>query len=272
MDNRPIGIYDSGIGGLTGLKTLRKLLPEEDYVFFGDSGRMPYGPRPIEELRRIAEQDMDFLAGFNVKAILAACGTISSAARPVLAAYPIPAFGVVDPALDAMAAVPGDKPLCIIATAASIQSGEFTENLWKRCLEVSGHTREVVGVPCPEFAPMIEAGHIRRSDPVLKDCVARALEPIRGRDFGALLLGCTHYGIIKDAIRDYLGEDVPLLSASECAARALRDYLVQNDLTGGGRGEVRFFVSGDRRQFDAFAENYLERGPVHAEQAPIMEL
>ena len=143
MDNRPIGIYDSGIGGLTGLKTLRKLLPEEDYVFFGDSGRMPYGPRPIEELRRIAEQDMDFLAGFNVKAILAACGTISSAARPVLAAYPIPAFGVVDPALDAMAAVPGDKPLCVIATAASIHSGEFTDALSKRC----GYSREIVGVP-----------------------------------------------------------------------------------------------------------------------------
>ena len=133
MDNRPIGVYDSGIGGLTGLKALRKLLPGEDFVFFGDSGRMPYGPRPRDELRRIAKQDMDFLAQFDVKAILAACGTISSAARPVLAEYPIPAFGVVDPALDALAAVPGDKPLCIIATAASIHSGEFTDALAERC-------------------------------------------------------------------------------------------------------------------------------------------
>ena len=267
MDNRPIGIYDSGIGGLTGLKALRSLLPGEDCVFFGDSGRMPYGPRPIEELRRIAKQDMDYLASFGVKAILAACGTISSAARPVLAEYPIPAFGVVDPALDAMAAVPGDKPLCIIATAASIRSGEFTEVLQKRCPE-----REIVGLPCPEFAPMIEAGHIRRGDPVLRDCVARTLEPIRGRDFGALLLGCTHYGIIEDAIRDYLGADVPLLSASKCAARALRDYLIQNDLAGGEEGGVRFLVSGSLEQFDAFAGPYLERGPVHAEQAPVMEL
>ena len=268
MDNRPIGIYDSGIGGLTGLKALRKLLPGEDYVFFGDSGRMPYGPRPIEELRRIAKQDMDLLAGFNVKAILAACGTISSAARPTLAAYPIPAFGVVDPALDAMAAVPGDKPLCVIATAASIHSGEFTDALAKRCR----YSREIVGVPCPEFAPMIEQGHIQRHDPVVTDAVQRALEPIKGKDFGALLLGCTHYGIIEEAIRDFLGEDVPLLSASECAAKALCDYLIQNDLTGGERGEARFFVSGDARRFDAFAEPYLERGPVHAEQVPIMEL
>ena len=147
MDNRPIGVYDSGIGGLTGLKALRKLLPGEDFVFFGDSGRMPYGPRPRDELRRIAKQDMDFLAQFDVKAILAACGTISSAARPVLAEYPIPAFGVVDPALDALAAVPGDKPLCIIATAASIQSGEFTDALAERCR----HSREIVGVPGPRL-------------------------------------------------------------------------------------------------------------------------
>lgn len=268
MDNRPIGIYDSGIGGLTGLRALRRLLPKEDYVFFGDSGRMPYGPRPIEELRRIAGQDMDFLAGFNVKAILAACGTISSAARPVLAAYPIPAFGVLEPALDAMAAVPGDRPLCIIATAASIHSGEFTDALAQRC----GYRREIVGVPCPEFAPMIEQGHIRRDDPVVTAAVRRALEPIKGRDFGALLLGCTHYGIIEDAIRDYLGADVPLLSASDCAAKALRDYLVQKELTGDSGGTVRLFDSGDLRQFEAFAVPYLQMGPLSVEAAPMMEL
>ena len=266
MDNRPVGIYDSGIGGLTGLKALRRLLPEEGFVFFSDSARMPYGPRPAEELRRIARQDMDFLAQFDVKAILAACGTISSAARQVLADYPIPAFGVVDPALDAMAAVPGEKPLGILATAASIQSGEFTEALRRRC-----PGREVAGLPCPEFAPVIEAGHIRRDDPLLRTCVARALEPVRGVDFGALLLGCTHYGIIEEAIRDFLG-DVPLLSASECAARALRDHLEQNGLTGGAGGGSRYFVSGDREAFERFAESYLECGPVRAERAPIMEL
>lgn len=268
MDSRAIGVYDSGIGGLTGLKALRRLLPGEDFVFFSDSGRMPYGPRPREELCRIAKQDMDFLAQFDVKAILAACGTISSAAKPVLAAYPIPAFGVLTPALDTLSALPGKKPIAIIATAASIHSGEFTEALARRCR----YDREIVGVPCPEFAPMIEAGHIRPDDPVLIDCVERALAPIRGREFEAVLLGCTHYGIIEEAIRDYLGQDAPLVSASECAARAVRDYLVQNGLTGGGSGTVRYYVSGDTRAFDAFANNYMEWEPVHAEQAPIMEI
>ena len=133
MDTRPIGVYDSGIGGLTGLKALRALLPGEDFVFFGDSGRMPYGPRPKEELCRIAAQDMDFLSRYGVKAILAACGTISSAAKRVLESYPVPAFGVLEPALDAMAAVKGDGPLAVIATAASIKSGEFTDALRRRC-------------------------------------------------------------------------------------------------------------------------------------------
>ena len=236
MDTRPIGVYDSGVGGLTGLRALMRLLPGENFVYFSDSGRMPYGPRPLTELRRIAVQDMDYLARFDVKAILAACGTISSAAREEIAAYPIPAFGVLTPALDAMAAVPGGGPLCILATAASIASGEFTGALREKC----GGAREIVGLACPEFASTIEAGHIRADDPVVRECVERA--------------------------------DVPLLSAADCGAKALRDYLVQNDLTGGERCARRFFVSGDVPAFERFAEPYLQIGPVHAEQAPVMEL
>lgn len=268
MDSRPIGVYDSGVGGLTGLRALLRMLPGEDFVYFSDSGRMPYGPRPRSQLRRIAVQDMDYLASFGVKAILAACGTISSAAKEELAAYPIPAFGVVTPALDAMAQVPGDGPLAIIATAASIASGEFTDALREKC----GMKREIVGVPCPEFAPLIESGHTRRDDPLVRECVARALASIKDQIFDAVLLGCTHYGFIEEAIRDTLGEDVKLMSAADCGAQALRDYLVQNDLTGGERFERRFFVSGDVSAFEAFAEPYLQIGPVQAEQAPIMEL
>ena len=268
MDSRPIGVYDSGVGGLTGLRALLRMLPGEDFVYFSDSGRMPYGPRPLPELRRIAVQDMDYLASFSVKAILAACGTISSAAKEELAAYPIPAFGVLTPAIDAMAAVPGDGPLAVIATAASISSGEFTDALRKKC----GMKREIVGVPCPEFAPLIESGHTRRSDPLVQECVARALASIKDQKFDAVLLGCTHYGFIEEAIRDTLGEDVKLLSAADCGAQALRAYLVQNDLTGGERFGRRFYVSGDARAFEAFAEPYLQIGPVQAEQAPIMEL
>ncbi len=266
MDSRPIGVFDSGIGGLTGLKALRHMLPEEDFVFFADTGRMPYGPRPQEELCRIARQDMDFLAGFDVKVILAACGTISSAARQVLASYPVPAFGVVEPALQAMAAVEGDGPLGILATAASIESGQFTAPLRALC-----PGREVVGLPCPEFAPLIEAGHIRPEDPVLREAIGRALAPAAGLSFDAVLLGCTHYGIIEESLRPFL-PGVKLLSASECGAAAVRSHLETAGLTGGGSGSVRFYISRDPAEFNAFAERFLEIGPVHAEQLPVMEL
>lgn len=267
MDNRPIGIYDSGIGGLTGLKALRRLLPGEDLVFFADTGRMPYGPRPQEELCRIARQDMDFLSSFGVKAILAACGTISSAAHAVLERYPVPAFGVVAPAVQAMAALPGERPLAVIATAASIESGQFTEPLRAQC-----PGREILGLACPEFASLIEHGHIERDDPVLTQAVARALEPLRGREPEAILLGCTHYGIIEDAIRDFLG-DVPLVSAADCGAVALFDRLERDGLCAGdGAGTVRFFVSSEPGHFDAFASRYLEMGPVHAVELARMEL
>ncbi len=267
MDRRPIGVYDSGIGGLTGLKALRALLPGEELIYFSDSGRMPYGSRSDAELCRIARQDMDYLASFGVKAILAACGTISSAAAAVLRDYPIPAFGVVAPAVEALAAVPGDAPLGILATEASIRSGLFTRPLEARC-----PGREIVGLPCPEFAPLIEAGHIRPDDPVLRESVARALEPIRGVRFGALLLGCTHYGIIEESMRAFLGADAPLVSAAACGARALCGDLEARGLVSDGRGGARYYVSGGRREFERFAEHYLGEGAVRAEQAPIMEI
>lgn len=268
MDDRPIGIFDSGVGGLTGLKALLRLLPGEDYVFFADTGRMPYGPRPQGELRAIALQDMDCLASFGVKAILSACGTISSAAHRELETYPVPAFGVLHPAVAAMAAVGGDAPLGVIATSASIESGQFTLPLHALC-----PGREIVGLACPEFAPMIEAGHIAPDDPVLREAVSRALAPLRGKRFGALLLGCTHYGVIESAIRSELG-DVPLLSAANCGAAALAEHLTSHGMTNGRAdgGSARFVISSDPAPFDAFASRYLEIGPVRAERVPVMEL
>lgn len=265
MDNRPIGIYDSGVGGLTGLRALRQLLPEESFVFFGDIGRMPYGARSLAELRRIAVQDMDFLASHGVKAILAACGTISSAAHAEIAAYPIPAFGVLHPAVEAMAAVEGDGALGILATPASIASGLFTEPLRARC-----PGREIVGLPCPAFAPLIEQGHIDPDDPLLLEAVEDTLAPLQGRRFDALLLGCTHYGFIAEAIRRRLG-DTPLLAAADCGAEALARTLREKNLLGSG-GELRFYVSHDPTAFNAIAARCLGLETVQAAQNPIMEL
>lgn len=267
MDDRAIGIFDSGLGGLTGLTALRALLPEENLIYFGDTGRLPYGGRPTAQLRRMARQNLDFMAGFGVKAIFVACGTLSSTAADLLADYPIPTFGVLRPGVEAMARVPGDGPLAVIATEASIRSGAFAKALAERCPE-----RPVLPVPCPNFVPLIESGHTRPGDAPLEDALARYLGPVKAVGAQALLYGCTHYGIIDEAVRGYLGPGVTTVSASESAALALRDYLVERGLTGGS-GQTRFFTSGYPAAFTAAAERLLGHAlPAPVEIASLQEI
>ncbi len=267
MDNRAIGIFDSGLGGLTGLMALRALLPEEDLIYFGDTGRMPYGGRPTEQLRRMARQNLDYMASFGVKAIFVACGTVSSTAADLLAAYPIPTFGVLRSGVEAMARTPGDGPLAIIATEASIRSGAFARALSERCPQ-----RPVLPVACPNLVPLIESGHTRPGDPALEDALERYLTPVKAVGAQALLYGCTHYGIIDEAVRGYLGSGITTVSASASAAEALRDYLVSRRLTGGS-GRTRFLTSGYPPAFTAGAERLLgQKLPAPAESAPIGEI
>ena len=267
MDNRPIGIFDSGLGGLTGLMALRELMPEEDLIYFGDTGRMPYGGRPAEQLRRMALQNLRFMAEFDVKAIFVACGTFSSTAADLLESFPVPSFGVLRAGVEAMAALPGKGTLAVIATQASIRNGAFEQALRARC-----PGRDVLAIPCPDFVPLIESGHTRADDPLLRDAVERYLGPAREAGVQALLYGCTHYGIIDGAVRTCLGPGVATVSASAAAAKELRDYLTREGLTG-GEGTERFFTNGDPRRFAEAAGQLLGRplgGAV--ETVPVMEV
>ena len=266
MDNRAIGIFDSGLGGLTALRALRSLLPEEDIVYFADAGRVPYGGRSREQIWRMAVQDLNFVAGFGVKAILVACGTISSNAPELLTQYPVPAVGVLKPAVKAMSRVAGDGPLAVIATEASIRSGAFAAALGAAC-----PGREILAVSCPDFVPLIESGHSEKTDPLLLDAAARYLAPVREAGAAALLLGCTHYGIIAPAIGDYLGPGTALYGAADCGARALRDYLAENGLLG-GQGRERYFTSGSGADFARKASLFLGREIAGVEEIPAMEV
>ncbi len=254
MDNRPIGIFDSGLGGLTGLKALRELLPEENIVYFADSGRLPYGEKTVGQLRCMAEQNLRFLTGFGVKAILVACGTMSSNAADILASWPVPTLGVLTSSADWMSRLEGTCPVAVIATEASIRSGGY-----RRALQEACPGREVISVGCPDFVPLIESGHIASNDPLLRDAVRRYLLPVRGAGAEALLLGCTHYGIIEEAITDFLGPEVTLVSAAESGAAALCSVLLKRKMTGGA-GKVRFFTSGDPDVFNRAAALFLGEG------------
>ncbi len=266
MDNRPIGIFDSGLGGLTAVKALRELLPEEDIVYFADSGRVPYGARPVEQLRRMAVQDMDFVANHGAKAIIAACGTVSSNAPDLLAGYRLPVFGVLRPGVEAMSRVPGSAPLGVIATTASIRSGAFQRSLEERC-----PGREIISAACPDFVPLIESGHSGAEDEAVCEAVARYMRPLKERGCAAVLLGCTHFGIIGEAISAYMGARVRLISASACAAEKLRDYLAASGLTG-GHGREKYYTSGSAGEFSRLAATFLGRElEAAAEETGVME-
>lgn len=237
MDSRPIGIFDSGVGGLTALTALKAILPDENIIYFGDTGRCPYGGKTIEELRIIANDNLAFLKSFGVKAILAACGTVSANCEDILNSAGVKVINVLRPALAEMEKQEGK--LAVIATEASVRSGAWT---------IPG--RETVAVGCPDFVPLIESGHISPDDGELKAAVAKYLA--EAENAGALLLGCTHYGLIRQAVSDYLGEDTVILSASECAAKAMAAYLIENNLTG-GEGKTEYYTSGDVEVFNNLA-------------------
>ena len=251
MDNRPIGIFDSGLGGLTSLRALREFLPEENIIYFGDSGRMPYGGKTRSQLRGMARQNLSFISSFGVKAILVACGTLSSNAGDLLAAWPIPTVGVLRSSADWMRHLSGSGPLAVAATAASIRSGGYQAALSEAC-----PGREVLAVACPDFVPLIESGHSGPDDPLVRDAVARYLAPVREARADALLLGCTHYGLIHDAISDFLGPGTLLVSAAESGAASLCAQLLKTGSTGGS-GAVRYYTSGDPSEFSRAAALFL---------------
>lgn len=243
MDTRPIGIFDSGLGGLTAVLALRELLPDENIIYFGDTARMPYGTKSVKELRQMALQDMQLLSDSGAKAIIAACGTVSSTAADVLASFHLPVFNVVDASVRAMVAMEGSGPLGVIATSASIQSGVF-----KRRITQLAPEKRVIALPCQPFVELIESGHSDPDDPAVQSCVAECLEPLRQQGVSALLLGCTHFGYLSEAIKNYLGEQVRLVEASRCAARSMAEYLRARAMTG-GTGRTSYYTSGSAEEF-----------------------
>ncbi len=266
MDNRPVGIFDSGLGGLTALSVFRRLMPRESIIYFADTGRVPYGGRDCEELRRMTVQDLELLESMGVKAIITACGTVSSTAPDILSAFRLPVTGVIAPAVIEVERVCSREPVAIIATRAAVRARGYEKEL-----KAADPDREILAVPCPEFVPLIEAGHTGKDDPLLREAVERTLAPVKASGVSALILGCTHYGIIADAIREYLGDKVRLISAAGCAAAYMADYLRQNEMTGEG-ASVRFFTSGDETEFRTKASALLGFEAEDVTQLPTMEV
>ncbi len=265
MDNRAIGVFDSGLGGLTSAKVLEELLPNENLIYFGDSARMPYGSRSRREIQAFALEGAAFLQSFDVKAILIACGTISSNAFDVLeGSFETPFFGVVDSACRASVNYSRNKRIGVIATPASVKSGVYERGIKALCPQA-----QVISQGCPDFAEMVEQGHFRPGDPIAEKVVAEQVAVFKESGIDLLLLGCTHYPLLQDIIAENLGHELKMISSGAEAAYALaRQLKAQDALAERERAGSRlWYTSGDTVHFSKTAELFLGHG-ISAENPP----
>jgi glutamate racemase len=263
VDDRPIGVFDSGFGGLSVARALIDLLPDEHIVYVGDTGRYPYGPRPASQVRAFSLQIARYLASEeDVKMIVVACNTAASAALPDLQdAMSVPVVGVIEPGLRAAVEVTRRRRVGVIGTVGTISSGAYQRAAAEMRVGV-----ELVCAACPGFVEFVERGEI--SGDQVHVLAERLLLPVRAAGVDTLLLGCTHYPFLARTIADVMGRDVVLVSSADETAFDVRAILSATGLgrRAPGKGSHRFVSSGDVGWFREMGRRLLgpELDEVHA--------
>lgn len=254
MDLRPIGVFDSGVGGLTVVRALIDLMPGEPILYYGDTARGPYGAREAGEVRAFTAQIAGYLVAEDVKMIVAACNSASSAGLEHLrAARPaLPLLEVVEPAVRAAVRATRNRRIGVIGTALTIASGAY-----ERAVEATRENVKLAGAACPRFVEFVERGET--SGPEILEVAQRSLEPLLDAGVDTLILGCTHYPLLTGVIRFVMGGEVVLISSAEETARDAFAELTRRDLFR-PRGEPpahRFVSSGDPVAFHALGTRFL---------------
>lgn len=247
MHQCAIGVFDSGLGGLTAARQLRHLMPSENIIYFGDTARVPYGGRSRDTLLKYARQDMHFLRQFNLKAVVIACGTVSSnCLRELRAENDLPIIGVVEPAVEAAVRATQNGRVGIVATLASVSSGAYERHFQQVAPDIQLYSKA-----CPLFVPLVEEGRCHVGDIVIETVAEDYLCELREQGIDTLVLGCTHYPLIAPVIEKILGSGVTLIDAGAESAKATRALLTAQDaLATRERGESYYYTS-DR--VDGFA-------------------
>lgn len=249
-----IGIFDSGLGGLSALKEVRRLLPSEDIMYFGDTGRVPYGSRSKETIIKYALQDMGFLASHSVDAVMVACGTVSANALDILRErHPdIPIIGVIDAGVSAAAKATKNGVIGVIGTLSTVASRTFETRL-----HAIDPNLRVISAACPLFVPLVENGFVDPDDEITRLTAERYLEDIRKAGADTVILGCTHYPIISPAIAKVL-PGVKLINVGAAAANELRDIVTSRKVIDPSHnGKVEYYVSDEPQGFEATASVFL---------------
>ena len=245
MNNGAIGIFDSGLGGLTVVREIEKQLPGESIIYFGDTGRVPYGTRSSETVAIYASQAEALLLRHNVKMIIAACGTVSSVAAHTGDSLPVKFMGVVDSAAAEAVRVTQNGRVGVIGTAATINSGAFA-----RRIKAANGDIEVTGNECSLLVQLVENGWIDREDPVTRLTVERYLEPVRAAGVDTLILGCTHFPVLEGLIAYYMGAGCTLINTGRTTAAAAGEYLKQNDMLAQSPAGYKYFFTDKNAAFE----------------------
>jgi glutamate racemase len=261
MKAKPIGVFDSGIGGLTVVRALHHRLPNENIVYFGDTARVPYGPKSPQVVREYAAQDADFLTAHDVKIVVVACNTVSAVALDVVQKRArVPVVGVIQPGADAAVAASRKRRIGVIGTVATIQSGAYMHALRQRDPSIQTFSRA-----CPLFVPLAEEGWI---DHKVTQMVAREyLFQLRLEKIDTLILGCTHYPVLRAAIQDAVESNVVLIDSGEAAAREVEQVLDRENLRNPSsqNPNLQYHVSDLPSKFTEIGERFLgeKMGRVH---------
>ena len=267
-DPRPLGVFDSGIGGLTVVRELLRQLPDEDLVYFGDVARLPYGNKSPEGVTRFSREICGFLLGKGVKAIVVACNTASALALPSLAAeLPVPAVGVIESGARAAVARTRSGRVGVIATASTVRSGAYSAAVRAIAPEV-----EVVERACPLFVPLVEEGWIDHA--VTRQVAHEYLAPLGDHLLDTVVLGCTHYPLLEGVIGADLGPDVALIDSGRETAAAVKVLLAARGLSApprraGATPRHALYLSDLPLAFTATAERFLGRALPPVEVVPV---
>lgn len=255
LSNQPIGLFDSGVGGLTVVHEVLNRLPHEEIVYFGDTARVPYGTKSARVVQEFALQDAQFLLKHDVKMIVVACHTASSFALDRLQqTLDVPVLGVTQPGVDAAVRVTRNGRIGVIGTRGTISSGTY-----ERLFTQANNELQVTGQACPLFVPLAEEGWL--DEKVTRDIATIYLEKLIDQNVDTLVLGCTHYPLLKSVIQSIVGEAVCLIDSAEETAKVIQTTLIESGMITRlcNKPDHRFFVSDIPAQFREVGERFLGR-------------
>jgi len=255
LNNMAIGIFDSGIGGLTVLKEVRRMLPKEKLIYLGDTARVPYGIRSAQTVIKYSIANTDFLLKQNIKLLIIACNTASAVANKVLREkYAIPVIDVVGPGAKGAVKITKNKKIGIIGTQGTIKSSAY-----QKAIKLIDHDIETFTQSCPLFVPLAEEGWCSKDDEVVLLTAMRYLETLKSEDIDTLVLGCTHYPLLKEALQKVMGDKIKLVDSAEETAFEVVNLLNECNLCSDGSEEARsiFYLTDIAHRFAETGSRFL---------------